>query len=193
MTKVTGPDRCQYCYEELVIVSTGNAESHVSVLLRRYRWMTRAYLLYLIRLGPSSFALDVFPRMGFWRRILGARARLLIRRSDSSSGSAAATLKPGDLVRVKPLSEVLETLDGRGRLRGLLFTPEMVKFTGKQFRVYKVLRKIILETTGELRTIRTPTVLLEGAVCDGSAHGSCDRSCFCFWREAWLSKVVSSA
>lgn len=65
----------------------------------------------------------------------------------------------------------------------------MLKFCEKRFRVYKTLDKILLEATGELRKIKTPTVLLEGVICDGKAHGGCDRSCFCFWREAWLRRV----
>jgi len=97
----------------------------------------------------------------------------------------------GDLVRVKPVSETLETLDDRGKLGRLLFTPEMTKFAGKQFRVFKVVRRIILESNGRLRAIAAPTMLLEDVFCDGSAHGSCDRTCFCFWREAWLTNVAS--
>lgn len=62
-------------------------------------------------------------------------------------------------------------------------------FCGRNIRVYKTLDKILLEATGELRKIKTPTVLLDGVFCDGTAHGGCDRSCFCFWREAWLKKV----
>lgn len=110
-------------------------------------------------------------------------------RSRLRFGPLPAKLKAGDLVRVKSVSEILETLDEHGKLTGLWFSREMVKFTGKQFRVYKVLRKIILETNGQFRRIRAPTVLLDGVICDGSAHGGCDRSCFCFWREAWLTKV----
>jgi hypothetical protein len=127
--------------------------------------------------------------MGFWRRILGTTANRSI---SKRSGAAPAKLKAGDLVKVKSMAEILETLDEQGKLSGLLFAPEMVKFTGKQFRVFKVLRKIILETNGQLRGIRAPTVLLDGVFCDGSVHGGCDRSCYCFWREAWLSKVISS-
>jgi hypothetical protein len=92
-------------------------------------------------------------------------------------------------VEVRSEKEIFDTLDSQGKLRGLRFTPEMAKFCGKRFRVYKKLGKILLETTGELRRIKTPTVILEGAICDGSAHGGCDRSCFCFWREEWLKRV----
>jgi hypothetical protein len=98
-------------------------------------------------------------------------------------------LKAGDLVEVKSLKEIFETLDSKGYHRGLPFTKEMVKYCGKQFRVKKRLQKIVLEATGELRTMKTPTVLLEGVICDGEAHGNCDRSCFCFWREDWLKPV----
>jgi len=88
--------------------------------------------------------------------------------------------------------EIFSTLDGNGKLKGLAFTPEMLKFCGKQFRVYKSLKNIILESTGELRKIKSPTVLLEGVFCNGEAHGNCDRSCFCFWREAWLKRSPSN-
>jgi hypothetical protein len=98
-------------------------------------------------------------------------------------------LQAGEWVEVRSAKEIFATLDKHGKLRGLRFTPEMVKFCGKRLRVYKKLDKIVLEATGELRKIRTPTVLLEGVFCDGKAHGGCDRSCFCFWREEWLKKV----
>jgi hypothetical protein len=100
-----------------------------------------------------------------------------------------SSLLPGDLVEVRSVREIFATLNGEDKLKGLRFNPEMAKFCGKRFRVYKRLDKIIVETTGELRNIRTPTVLLEGVFCDGKAHGRCDRSCFGFWREAWLKKV----
>jgi len=182
--EMSRPDVCQYCYEELVSVSMADAPT----LLQRYWWMAKGYSWYLIRLGPRLFILKMLPRMRFWRRILGTRAD----RSYSSPNVTPTKLRAADLVKVKPMAEILETLDKQGKSRGLLFTPEMVKFTGKQFRVYKVLRKIILETNGQVRRIRAPTVLLDGVLCDGSAHGGCDRSCFCFWREAWLSKVIPS-
>jgi hypothetical protein len=101
-------------------------------------------------------------------------------------------LQPGEYVEVNSAKEIFGTLDKQGKFMGLTFTPEMVKFCGKRFRVFKRLNKIILEATGELRKIRSPTVILEGVFCDGKAHGDCDRSCFCFWREAWLKRVDAS-
>jgi hypothetical protein len=102
---------------------------------------------------------------------------------------SAMNLKPGEWVRVKSAKEILATLDVDGKLQGLGIMPEMLAFCGRQFKVLKVVNKIVLESTGELRKIRAPTVLLQGAICDGSAHGGCDKSCFCFWREDWLERV----
>ena len=93
-------------------------------------------------------------------------------------------LEPGELVRVRSQEEIERTLDAEGRLTGLYYMPSMRKYSGCQFRVYKKVKKIILETTGQLREMRSPTVFLEGVTCDG-----CDRECFCFWREDWLERV----
>ena len=57
----------------------------------------------------------------------------------------------------------------------------------KQFKVYKRVERFVLEHTGEFRRMKN-TVLLDGVLCDGWG-GACDRSCFFFWREAWLKRV----
>jgi hypothetical protein len=100
-------------------------------------------------------------------------------------------LEPGDIVEIKTENEILATLDSSGKYEGLRFTSEMKKYCGKKFKVYRKLKKIIIETTGELRTVNpdVPIVLLERVYCDGSAHGGCDRSCLCYWREEWLKRV----
>jgi hypothetical protein len=107
----------------------------------------------------------------------------------SSNPSGALGLKPGDWVRVKTAREIFATLDANGKLRDLAFNPEMMAFCERRFKVFKVLNRMIVESTGELRKIRTPTVFLEDVFCDGKLHGECDRSCFHFWREAWLERT----
>jgi len=96
-------------------------------------------------------------------------------------------LQPGDLVEVRTVEEIRATLDENGRHKGLVLMPEMLKYAGRQLKVYKRVERILLEGTGELRRMKN-TVLLDGAICDGY-QGACDRSCFFFWREAWLRKV----
>lgn len=95
----------------------------------------------------------------------------------------------GDIVEVLSAKEIFETLDRDGKLEGLRFTQEMGKYCGKQFKIIKKINKIIIETTGELRSIKKPTFILEGVVCDGKQHGECDRLCFCYWRRSWLKPI----
>jgi len=97
-------------------------------------------------------------------------------------------LQAGDLVEVKSIDEILSTLDHNRRNKGLLWMSGMRKYCGKRYRVYRPVKRIILESNGELRRLKN-TVLLEGVMCDGKAFGGCDRSCFHFWREAWLRRV----
>ena len=97
-------------------------------------------------------------------------------------------LQVGDLIEVKSYLEITKTLDENQRYKGLYFMGEMRQFCGKQFRVFKRVNRILLESTGEIRTVKN-TVLLEGVVCDGHIWYDCDRSCFYYWREAWLKKM----
>ncbi len=176
------PKECQYCYDGLVEVSCPDTRS--ALPLRRYWWNIKRDVWHLRVLGLIGFST---------RRLRYSRVTRLLFRGKRGSASRTSTvglsLLPSDLVEVKSAREIFATLDGQDKLRGLRFTPEMEKFCGRRFRVYKRLNKIILEATGELRSIKTPTVLLDGVFCDGKAHGGCDRSCFCFWRENWLKKV----
>ena len=96
-------------------------------------------------------------------------------------------LKPGELVEVKSEQEIWATLKSR-RNKGLYLMKEMRKLCGKRFRVYKRLEKMMLEDSGEFRKVKN-TVLLDGVMCDGEEPYGCDRSCFHFWREAWLRRV----
>jgi hypothetical protein len=95
-------------------------------------------------------------------------------------------LRPGEIVEVKSEEAIRATLDARNRCRGLYWMPNMARFCGGRYRVYKRVERLMLESNGELRKLQN-TVLLEGVMCEGVL--GCDRSCFHFWREAWLRKV----
>lgn len=178
-------DFCQYvfCYLERTTLS----DRRIALPLRRRWWNLKKHIWYASILGPNKYLSRIFPTTRFGRLIHRGRARS----NNVKRGKSKLNLKDGDLVEVKSSREIFETLNSKGQHKGLPFTKEMVKFCGKRFRVRKRLHKIVLEATGELRTMKTPTVLLEGVICDGKAHGNCDRSCFCFWREDWLKPVDS--
>jgi len=100
-------------------------------------------------------------------------------------GSRPASLRRGDLVRVRPLKEILGTLGEDGKCEGLPFMPEMVAHCGREFRVYRRADKILHDRSYYMGRLYG-TVLLEGLRCDGAAHGGCTAGCLLLWKEAWL-------
>lgn len=95
-------------------------------------------------------------------------------------------LRPGDLVTVHSHQDIFSTLDATGSLDGLPFLPEMLKFCGRSFTVRRRVNKLIQEGVGaSMRRIKN-VVLLDGTICDGQAHGDCQRACFPLWKTAWL-------
>lgn len=174
-------DNCQY--KDLAEITLPDHRSGLS--FRKHWWRLKKYMWYLSVLGPIS---------GIPMIIRSSRPGKFMSRNKAkahfSNANGNLGLKPGDWVRVKTAKEIFATLDANGKLRGLAFNPEMTAFCGKRFKVFKVLNRMIDESTGELRTIKTPTVFLEEVFCDGKSHGGCDRSCFHFWREAWLERSL---
>jgi hypothetical protein len=108
--------------------------------------------------------------------------------SQTSNGHKPLNLKPGELVRVKPLSQIKATLDAEGKHQNLLFGAPMTKFCGQVLQVRDRVENIVLEATPRQRKIKD-TVVLEGATCDGVCHRLCPRQSLLFWRECWLERV----
>jgi hypothetical protein len=98
-------------------------------------------------------------------------------------------LRPGDVVRVRSHAEILATLDASGRLDGLPFMPEMLRFCGQTFGVYRRADKTCNTIgPGEHRRLHD-TVHLEGLRCGGEAHGGCQAACLLYWKERWLEPL----
>jgi hypothetical protein len=98
-------------------------------------------------------------------------------------------LRSGNWVEVRPLHEILATLDSQGALEGVIFMPEMAKYCGARLQVYKRADKTC-DTVAKsgLRRMEN-TVHLTDVRCDGLAHCGCEASCLIFWKEAWLRRV----
>ena len=103
----------------------------------------------------------------------------------------SAKLRAGDWVEVKSAEEILATLDGEGCLDGLPFMPEMLTYCGKRLPVFKSAHKTCNTLGGGGIRRMKGAVHLEGARCDGEAHGGCQAGCMLFWKEAWLKPVGS--
>jgi hypothetical protein len=100
-------------------------------------------------------------------------------------------LQPGDLVEVKTHDEILQTLCGLSN-RGMKYNSEMTPACGGQFRVAQRVSKIIEERSGQMITMKSPCITLEGVYC--RAHYTsysllCTRRAPPYFREIWLRRV----
>ncbi len=166
--------RCHSLYEDLLSCSD------------RVRTPTRVYkgLWCLRNRGWVWTVRAVWSRMGGLVGIRGKRPGR-IGPADTTTRQDVLNLEPGEWVEVRSESDIRERLDAQGRTQGLLWMSNMSRFCGKRYRVYKRVERMMLESNGEIRKIKN-TVLLEGAICE-DLYG-CDRSCYHFWKEAWLKR-----
>jgi len=93
------------------------------------------------------------------------------------------------LMRVKRPGDILKTLDADGKLDGLPFMPEMVKYCGACIRVHRRADRTCVVGDG-FRRMRN-AVFLQDARCDGTAHDGCDRGCLLFWKMDWLTPAAA--
>jgi hypothetical protein len=101
-------------------------------------------------------------------------------------------LQPGELVRIKPYQEILQTLNTRDRNRGLYFDAEEVPYCGGEYRVLKRVTRIIHEKTGKMLEMKTPCIILDSVVCESrysECRLFCPRGIYSYWREIWLERV----
>jgi hypothetical protein len=85
--------------------------------------------------------------------------------------------------------EIQTTLDAEGKLDGLPFMPEMIKYCGQKFRVSRRADRFFLDRLFYVAKLKN-TVFLEGLRCDGQAHDGCQMRCELFWKEAWLKSAA---
>lgn len=101
-------------------------------------------------------------------------------------------LKAGDVVRIRTREEILSTLDADGCLEGMPIMPEMLRFCGMTMRVAARAHKTCdtVNNTGGSRV--EDAVHLDGARCDGSAHGECQADCRIYWKTAWVERASNA-
>jgi hypothetical protein len=138
---------------------------------------TRSFLIAVYNKVAARFRWDS------WKAVTGS--------ATNGNGIKPLNLKPGELVRVKPLEQIRTTLDAEGKNQKMLFAPAMADYCGQVMKVSSRVENIVLEATTRQRKIKD-TVALEGAVCDGVCHRLCPRKSVLFWRECWLERVNGS-
>jgi hypothetical protein len=113
---------------------------------------------------------------------------------NSKTPSLDLGLQAGELVKVKKLPLVLETVTEDLVNRGMGFHAEMVPYCDRTFRVEKRIGKLINEKTGTLLELKNQCLVLEGAPCQGkfSRPLLCPRGMSPYWREIWLERADDS-
>jgi hypothetical protein len=99
----------------------------------------------------------------------------------------------GDWVEVLSKEDILKTLDKDGRLDGLPFMPQMFKYCGQRFRIYKSAYKTCDTVSGHYVGRRLQDGFHLNLRCDGHAYGGCQAGCLIFWKSAWLRPVDGPA
>ena len=94
-------------------------------------------------------------------------------------------LRAGDCVMVKSKEEILRTLDKKGQLEGMPFMPQMFRYCGQRFKVYKRAHKTC-DTVNPIRGRRVSDAVHLDLRCDGEAYEGCQAACLIFWKTAWL-------
>lgn len=155
-------------------------------------WEPKQYLwdLKYNRTSTLNFLQSLF--IAFYNKVAhvtGLRSwRFVAGPGEAGAAAESLNLKAGELVRVKPLAQIKQTLDQTGKHQNLLFAPSMMSYCGQVMKVQDRVENVVLEGTTRQRKLKD-TVLLEGSTCDGICHRLCPRQSFLFWREAWLERV----
>ena len=105
--------------------------------------------------------------------------------------STKLDLRPGELVRVRSVEEILPTINELGLNRGMSFDPEMVPYCGGTYRVLNRITTIINDETGKMQSMKNDCIVLDGVVCRLLLKISpvLSRTIFPYWREIWLERA----
>jgi hypothetical protein len=165
----------------------------------------------LIALYNASLELNIIDKI--WLIYIRLRAAFLRRlkkvgsllkrkffdKTDSESDQVAlpkdtsnkSTLQAGDMVQILTYDEIKKNLNKDNKTQGLYFMTPMKKYCGKTSKVLKRVNCMFDEQSWGMIKIKN-VVILEEVICDGkdmAPKEGCARSCFWFWKEAWLRKI----
>ncbi|NTV09397.1 MAG: hypothetical protein HGA47_01310 [Zoogloea sp.] len=106
--------------------------------------------------------------------------------------ASALDLKNGELVEIRPMHEILATINEDGFNRGMRFDKEMASYCGGRYRVQYRIERLINEQTGRMIRLKTPCIQLEGVECRAECSEKrlgCPRGLNHYWREIWLRRL----
>jgi hypothetical protein len=111
----------------------------------------------------------------------------------ASTPAVSHDLQAGDTVRVLGPLDIHRTLDKNSKNRGLWFDQDMLKHCGKDYHVLARVDRIIDNTTGAMRIMKSACIMLEHVEYSGEALRFCPQEEHLYWREAWLTPLTRHA
>lgn len=128
-------------------------------------------------------------RLPHWARYKNGDEQPDVRGTLKRTPVEGLDLQPGEWVQVRSLPEIIATLNANQRNRNLWFDREMIRYCGRRFRVVRRVDRLLDEKTGKMIEPKTPSIILDGAVCVGDYHKLCPRRDYAFFREVWLERL----
>lgn len=111
----------------------------------------------------------------------------------ASTPAEKLDLQPGEWVEVKSREEIAATITPSGFNRGMRYDVEMLKYSGKRYRVQMRVDKLINEKNGRMSRMKTPSIQLEDVYCRAECTATrlgCPRASNTYWREIWLKRCA---
>ncbi len=165
---------------------------------RNVAWTDMLHRLYF---RFTANAMQSLPGFRFWlalynglQGMLGRPRFPIIQGTLKRTPSEVLGLKPGDKVKVKPLEEIVKTLDGRNRNRGMAFDKEQSIYCEQEHVVQSRVTEIIDEPTGKMVKFPNECIILAGITCSScysEKRIGCPRAIYSYWRECWLERTES--
>jgi hypothetical protein len=157
-----------------------------------HRWDVRPLLREILarELSLSDFVRILYRTLR--RRASGGNPERQLIGVPGQKSRGSLELRRDEWVTLKPIHELRNNLDEKGRNCGLGFPPTMHHAIGRTYRVAFPVRQIILEQTGMMVKLSN-TVALDGLLCEGVDVANCPRGEYLYCRESWLRRTAASA
>ncbi|MEZ4330506.1 MAG: hypothetical protein R3F35_02050 [Myxococcota bacterium] len=148
------------------------------------------------------FTANVIQRLPGYRLWLGLYDRIqaklgrppfpVIQGQLKKTPSETLGLQPGERVKVKPLAEIVKTLDVRNKNRGMAFDKEQAPYCEQEHVVQARVTRILDEPTGRMVELPNECIVLKDVYCRScysERRIGCPRAIYSYWRECWLERV----
>jgi len=158
-----------------------------------FKLLVAAGYRHLVSIGPGYRAKVAL--YNWFQRIAGGKPFPVVPTRIERGGRTPTeilNLEPGEWVEVRSPEEIGATLTHDGMNRGMRYDMEMLKYSGRKYRVQMRVDRLINEQTGKMMEMKNPCIQLEDVYCRAECTPGrlgCPRASNTYWREIWLRRT----